>query len=238
MTETAPGALVHPGEVPTWLRDLVDVAGDLDYRTFTRFSPPADADVRDAAVLVLFGEDDTNGANGSAPDPDVLLLRRADDMPSHPGQVAFPGGGADDGDTGPVDTALREAVEETGLERDGVRPVALLPQLYVPVSGFAVTPVLAHWEQPSAVHAVDQRETSAVARVKLADLANPANRFLVEREEGGWRGPAFVVNGLFVWGFTAGLLSVLLSLGGWEQEWDTTDVRPLRRALADHGELL
>ncbi|MPY78133.1 MAG: NUDIX domain-containing protein [Actinophytocola sp.] len=235
MTKTAPGALVEPAAVPTWLRGLVGIAGDLDHRTFTRFSPPEDADVRDAAVLVLFGEDDSNGAG---PDPDVLLLRRSDDMPSHPGQVAFPGGGADDGDTGPVDTALREAVEETGLEPDGVRPVALLPQLYVPVSGFAVTPVLAHWEKPSAVHAVDPAETAAVARVKLADLADPANRFLVRREEGGWQGPAFVVDGLFVWGFTAGLLSVLLSLGGWEQEWDTTDVRPLRRALAEHGERL
>lgn len=232
MTETVPGALVEPAEVPTWLRGLVHIAGDLDYRTFTRFSPPPDADVRDAAVLVLFGDD------GAGHDPDVLLLRRADDMPSHAGQVAFPGGGADDGDTGPVDTAMREAVEETGLEPDGVRPVALLPQLYVPVSGFAVTPVLAHWEKPSKVHAVDLGETAAVARVKLAELADPANRFVVRREEGGWQGPAFVVDGLFVWGFTAGLLSVLLSLGGWEREWDTTDVRPLRRALAEHGERL
>lgn len=230
MTEAEPGALVEPAEVPTWLRGLVSIAGDLDHRTFTRFSPPDDADVRDAAVLVLFGDD------GEDHDPDVLLLRRADDMPSHPGQVAFPGGGADDGDTGPVDTALREAVEETGLEPEGVRPVALLPRLYVPVSAFAVTPVLAHWEKPSAVHAVDPAETAAVARVKLADLADPANRFQVRREEGGWQGPAFVVDGLFVWGFTAGLLSVLLSLGGWEREWDTTDVRPLRAALAEHGE--
>jgi hypothetical protein len=47
-----------------------------------------------------------------------------------------------------------------------------------------------------------------------------------------WKGPAFEVGGLFVWGFTAGLLSVLLGLGGWEREWDTGDVRDLDEALA------
>ncbi|MGH3951721.1 MAG: NUDIX hydrolase, partial [Pseudonocardiaceae bacterium] len=60
----------------------------------------------------------------------------------------------------------------------------------------------------------------------------------VRREEAGWQGPAFSVNGMFVWGFTAGLLSVLISLGGWEREWDTTDVRPLDVALREHGEQL
>lgn len=229
MSQTAQGALVDSADVPPWLRSLVDVAAQLDARAFTRFSPPPDATTRAAAVLVLFGHDEHG--------PDVLLQRRAHHpADTHSGQVAFPGGGAEEGDGGPIGTALREAEEETGLDPQGVRPVALLPELYVPVSGYAVTPVLAHWERPSRVHAVDPAETAAVARVSVSALADPANRFMVSREEAGWRGPAFSVDGMLVWGFTAGLLNVLLSLGGWDREWDSTDVRPIDVALREHGE--
>lgn len=219
-----PGPLVDTDSVPEWLRGLVKVSGELDAGAFTRLRPPKGAKTRPAAVLILFGLHDG--------EPDVLLLRRADTLGSHAGQVAFPGGGAEDADTGRVATALREAEEETGVDPSGVRPVAVLPDLYVPVSGFLVTPVLAHWAQPSPVHAVDAGETAAVARIPVADLVDPANRFVVRRS--GWQGPAFEVGGMFVWGFTAGLLSVLLSLGGWEREWDTSDVRELDVALAEH----
>ncbi|ASR38401.1 coenzyme A pyrophosphatase [Prauserella marina] len=220
------GPLIDPAEAPAWLRGLVEISGDLDEKTFTRFAVPKGTATRDASVLILFGGDEA--------EPDVLLLRRADTLDSHAGQVAFPGGGAEEGDAGPVGTALREAEEETGVDPAGVRPIAVLPKLWVPVSRFVVTPVLAHWSQPSPVHAVDPGETAAVARVPLAELCDPANRFFVKREGAEWKGPAFDVGGLFVWGFTAGLLSVLLTLGGWEQEWDHTDVRDLDVALARH----
>jgi 8-oxo-dGTP pyrophosphatase MutT (NUDIX family) len=219
-----PGPLRDADAVPEWLRGLVEVSGELDAAAFTRLRPPRGAKTRPAAVLILFGQHDG--------EPDVLLLRRADTLGSHAGQVAFPGGGAEDGDDGPVATALREAEEETGVDPVGVRPVAVLPDLYVPVSGFLVTPVLAHWERPSPVHAVDPGETAAVARIRVAELVDPANRFVVRRS--GWQGPAFDVGGMFVWGFTAGLLSVLLSLAGWEREWNTSDVRELDVALAEH----
>ncbi|WP_236790721.1 CoA pyrophosphatase [Amycolatopsis sp. GM8] len=218
------GPLVDPGSVPAWLRPLVEVSGELDSSTFTRFVPPEVGYRRSAAVLILFAE----GLSG----PDVLLLRRAATLGSHAGQVAFPGGGVEDGDGSPVGTALREAEEETGVDPVGVRPVAVLPELFVPVSRFAVTPVLAHWQTPSPVHAVDPAETAAVARVAISDLVEPGNRFQVRRA--GHMGPAFAVDGLFVWGFTAGLLSVLLSLAGWERDWDRGDVRDLEAALRDH----
>ncbi|NBH08018.1 CoA pyrophosphatase [Amycolatopsis sp. SID8362] len=220
------GPLVEPESVPEWLRPLVKVSGEVDSKTFTRFSPPEAAYTRAAAVLVLFGEREADG------EPDVLLQRRADTLGSHAGQVSFPGGGAEEGDGGPIGTALREAEEETGVVPSGVRPVAVLPELFVPVSGFAVTPVLAHWAEPSPVHAVDPAETASVARVAVADLVDPANRFTVKKAGAPWKGPAFEVSGLFVWGFTAGLLSVLLSLGGWERDWDPGDVRDLDEALA------
>ena len=94
-------------------------------------------------MLILFGESDGQ--------PDVLLIERAHDMRSHAGQPAFPGGGVDDTDDGPIGAALREASEETGLDPDGVEVAGpVLPDLWVPPSGFVVTPVLAWWRQPSA----------------------------------------------------------------------------------------
>jgi 8-oxo-dGTP pyrophosphatase MutT (NUDIX family) len=219
------GPLVDVGSVPDWLAPLVAATADLDAASFRRLSPPAAGARRTAAVLMLFGCDGLGPGSG----PDVLLLRRADTLGSHPGQVAFPGGGADPEDGGPVGTALREAVEEVGVDPAGVRPVALLPKLYVPVSGFDVTPVLAHWATPSAVSAVDPGETAAVARVPLSHLIDPAHRLQV-RHPSGVTSPAYLFPGMLIWGFTAGLITVLLGLGGWERPWDQTDVRDLDSA--------
>ena len=219
MTDTGP--LVEPESVPDWLQTLVKRTADLDPGHFgwPKHVPPDSA--RPAAVLILFGD----GEQG----PDVLLLRRADNLNSHPGQVAFPGGSLDDVDRGPVDAALREAVEEVGLRPGGVRPVARLPELHVPHSGFRVTPVVAHWAEPSPVAPMDPGETASVARVPLARLIDPENRVRV-RLSSGMAGPAFLVPGMLVWGFTGGLLAGLLELGGWARPWNRADVRELDAA--------
>ncbi|MBV8933142.1 MAG: CoA pyrophosphatase [Kutzneria sp.] len=219
----SPGPLVDLACVPRWLAGLVASTEGLRAEAFTRFVPPASSESRKAAVLMLFGEQEEAG-------PDVLLLRRADTLTAHPGQVAFPGGSADADDDGPVATALREAEEEVGVLAGGVLPVALLPELYVPGSGYLVTPVLAYWTEPMAVRPVDPAETSAVARVPVSRLTDPTHRFRV-RHPSGYVGPAFSVPGMLVWGFTAGLLSGLLSLAGWERPWDRGDVRDLDSAL-------
>ncbi|MCE7009369.1 CoA pyrophosphatase [Kibdelosporangium philippinense] len=212
------GPLVDPADVPNWMSKLVEGTRDIDVEVFRRLSPPDHVIARDAAVLILLAE----GHDG----PDVLLLLRSDALGSHAGQVAFPGGKADEGDDFPIGTALREAAEETGVFLPGVQPVAVMPALYVPVSKFMVTPVLAYWHTPSPVRAVDPAETAAVARIPLDHLANPANRFMV-RHPSGFIGPAFSAPGMLVWGFTGALLTLVLHVGGWEVPWDTTDVREL-----------
>lgn len=178
---------------------------------------------------------DGGALDEAVPDADVLLTQRASTLRHHSGQVAFPGGAADPGDDGPVFTALREAEEETGLKPDGVQPLAVMPELYVPPSGFLVSPVLAYWREQCPVGVVDEGETSRVARVPLRELVDPANRFQV-RYRKMFSGPAFVVDGMLVWGFTASLLTALIAEGGWEREWDTGDVRELDVTLAEVDE--
>lgn len=224
---TARGPLVEPSAVPAWLWPLVEASAAMPASALTRVPTPPDGG-RPAAVLVLFGEDGIGPGSG----PDVLLLRRSDGLPSHAGQVAFPGGSVDATDDGAIAAALREAAEEVGLDPTGVRPVALLPDLFLPPSGFLVTPVLGYWMTPSPVSAVDPRETAAVARVPIATLTDPANRFCV-RHPSGWVGPAFGLPNMLVWGFTAGLLAALIALAGWAQPWDDTDVRELDVAWRD-----
>jgi 8-oxo-dGTP pyrophosphatase MutT (NUDIX family) len=220
-----PGPLVAPSSVPYWLRPLVVVSAELPSTALTQVPSAPPGVGRPAAVLILFGEDGFGPGTG----PDVLLLRRSDGLPSHPGQVAFPGGALDEDDDGPVATALREATEEVGLDPAGVLPIATWPELFIPPSQFKVTPVLAYWRTPSAVAPVDLAETAAVARVPIAELADPANRFNV-RHSSGWVGPAFGLPGMMVWGFTGGLLAALLALTGWARPWDETDVRDLDEA--------
>jgi len=184
------------------------------------------ADPRPAAVLVLFGVLDAIPSSATdtpvARDLDVLLLRRASTLTDHAGQVAFPGGRIDAQDAGPVDAALREAVEETGLDPAGVEPLGTLPPLALAVSNHLVTPVPAWWARPTPVVAVDHGETVDVFRVPVADLLHPDNRGSTTHVRSGrtWRAPAFVVGDLVVWGFTAIVLDRMFDALTWTQPWD------------------
>jgi 8-oxo-dGTP pyrophosphatase MutT (NUDIX family) len=198
--------------LPEWWGPLLDRVGTARVEDFSRLAVPADGG-RPSAVLVLLAGDRPDG-------PDVLLLQRAADMRTHAGQPAFPGGAADPTDTDIVATALREANEEVGLDPRTVDVQAMLPSLWIPVSNFVVTPVLAWWRAPHPVAAVDPREVDLVARVPIAHLADPTNRLRV-RHRSGLIGPAFRTENMLVWGFTGGILSKLLDLGGWARPWDT-----------------
>lgn len=166
---------------------------------------------RAAAVLVLVG----SGPRG----PEVLFAERASTLRTHAGQIAFPGGAADPGDADLVDTALREATEEVGVERGDVEVLGVLPPAHVAVSGFDVTAVVGWWRRPSLVFSVDAREVASVLVVPVADLTDPARRATV-RHPSGYSGPAFEVDGHLIWGLTAHLLDGVLALAGWQQPWD------------------
>lgn len=216
-----PAGMPSAGQ-PLWMAHLVAQLGHQEPEFFSRFLPP-DEGGRQSAVLILFGP----GADGGE---DVVLTERSHAMRSHAGQVSFPGGSLDPTDSGPVAAALREAQEEVGLDPAGVEVVAELPALYLPPSNFVVTPVLGWWARPSPISVVDHLEVARVLRAPLSELTDPARRFTVSHPS-GFVGPAFDVDGLLVWGFTAGLLSKVIELAGLERSWDKGDHRPLPENL-------
>jgi 8-oxo-dGTP pyrophosphatase MutT (NUDIX family) len=206
---------------PGWLAQLATALPAVRPEQLSRFLPPDDGAGRHSAVLVLFGEDRSG--------PELLLIERAVTLRSHAGQPAFPGGMLDPED-GPVDAgghvraALREAEEEVGLDPASVDVLGVLPPLWLPPSGTVVHPVVGFWRAPHPGDRGDLGGVDNAHRVPIEELVDPANRLQVTHPS-GWVGPAFEVRGddgdLLVWGFTAGLLSRLLDLGGWARPWDT-----------------
>ena len=202
-------------EPPRWLRDLAATAAVMEVPEVAR--PPASGGRR-SAVLVLFGD----GVHG----PDLLYIQRSEGLRRHPGQPAFPGGKIEASDGGPIAAALREAVEETGLDPAGVDVLTTLPEMFIPRSEFRVVPVLGWWRTPSAVRPTDIGEVAAVERIGVAELADPANRLMM-RFPGGRSGPAFRIGPMLIWGFTALLTDRLLALSGFERPWDADTIRAL-----------
>jgi 8-oxo-dGTP pyrophosphatase MutT (NUDIX family)/GNAT superfamily N-acetyltransferase len=163
---------------------------------------------RPAAVLVLLFPD----AEGQAR---VLLTARATHMGSHAGEVSFPGGSAEEGDEDPIATAVREAVEEVGLQPAacGLRVTGILEVFALTVSGFRIVPIVALAERrPECSPA-----PAEVARV----LEAPVEAFLpdapVELEERTIRRRlirygVYPVEGERVWGATARMLGQLGAL--------------------------
>ncbi len=139
----------------------------------------------------------------------VLLTRRADNLRSHSGQVAFPGGRMETGET-PAEAALRESWEEVGLDHRFVRPVGL-GDTHETGTGFAITPVVGFIRPGFELKAFDA-EVAEIFELPFAFLMNPVNHQLrtmtasdgVER-----RFYAMERDGRTVWGATAGMIRAL-----------------------------
>jgi 8-oxo-dGTP pyrophosphatase MutT (NUDIX family) len=202
-------------EPPGWLRDLAQAAAAMEVPRVVR--PPVSGGRR-SAVLILVGD----GVRG----PDLLYIQKNAGLRRHAGQPAFPGGKVEDTDGSPVQAALREAAEETGLDPAGVDVLTTLPEMFIVASQFRVVPILAWWRAPSAVRPADVGEVALVERIALSDLADPANRLML-RFPGGRVGPAFRIGPMLIWGFTGLLTDRLLALGGFERPWDVTTIGAL-----------
>ena len=139
----------------------------------------------------------------------VMLTQRSHDMPSHPGQISFPGGKLEECDATPVACALREAQEEIGLTSEFVEPLGYLDS-YRTGTGFQISPVVA-FVRPGFSTALDAREVLEMFEVPLGFLMDQANHQKHSRE---WRGRqrfyyAMPYEGRYIWGATAGMLKNL-----------------------------
>ena len=210
---SAPAGVSRPG----WLQPLAAALATPD-RVQQVVSLRPGVGGRAAAVLCLIGE----GPDG----PEVLFVERASTLRTHAGQIAFPGGAADPGDVDLVDTALREAEEEVGVQRRGVDVLGLLPPAHVAVSGFDVTAVVGWWRDRTQVDVVDVREVASVPVVPVSVLTDPARRASV-RHPSGYTGPAFEAAGHLIWGLTAHLLDGVLDLASWQRPWDSSRTVPI-----------
>ncbi len=103
------------------------------------------------------------------------MTERAADLHDYPGQLIFPGGAVDHGDSGPEATALREAQEEIGLDVDSIHVIGLLSPLALPDSGFLVDPVLAWSAHPIISSSINYAEVTTLHAVPLSDLASRPN---------------------------------------------------------------
>ena len=133
---------------------------------YTETDAPSDS-LRCAAVLVPLLRVDGEWH--------LLYTRRTDRVESHKGQVSFPGGACDEGETSPEQTALREAEEEIGLRPEDVRVLGRLNSMAT-ISSFRVTPVVGVISWP-VVFRPAQAEVARVFTMPLAWLANKSNRW-------------------------------------------------------------
>jgi 8-oxo-dGTP pyrophosphatase MutT (NUDIX family) len=193
-----------PAELPPAADILMPVVlGDGAIRL--RGTAPPDRPGRPAAVLVVVYPDETGAAR-------VVLTERATRDGHHSGEVSFPGGKAEPDDADLVATALREAAEEVALDPgpSELRIVGLLERVWIPVSDFEVTPVVAlAGRRPILVPSPD--EVARIVEAPLAAFLPGARVEIVERTIGDWslRYGAYPIDGLSVWGATARVLSQL-----------------------------
>jgi len=184
-----PAALTDPS-APAGARGDLDLNPDIWHKAGV-------AALRPAAVLVAVVD---------RPAPTVILTQRTNDLPNHPGQIAFPGGKIDGGDATPAAAAVREALEEIGLSPALVEPLGYL-DLYLTFSGFRILPTVARIT-PGFVLTPNDGEVADVFEVPLTFLMTPENHRLRTRDWNGFRRHYYEIpwQDRRIWGVTAGIL--------------------------------
>ncbi|MFW5694875.1 MAG: NUDIX hydrolase [Alkalispirochaeta sp.] len=166
------------------------------------------ASTRRGAVLITLVPTET--------DTEVPLIQRTDDGGPHALQISLPGGAAEPHDRHPTDTALREAYEEIGLNPHEVSVLGELSALYIDVSDFLITPVVAWYEGTDPEHTLwprlrrQPREVRRIVRGSLRELDATLAPRSVRARGVELIAPSFLAQKEIVWGATAMILGELL----------------------------
>jgi 8-oxo-dGTP pyrophosphatase MutT (NUDIX family) len=172
-------------------------------------APSPDPGDRLAAVIVPFVE---------GPEPALVLTVRAGDLSRHAGEISFPGGLQDPGET-LRQTALREGFEEIGLDLASTELVGALPPVHTTVSGILVVPFVGVLDVLPAF-VVSDGEIDEVLTFSLARLSKVERVTEFVRTDGlMWRGFAYELEGHTIWGVTGWILHVLLEIIRREAAW-------------------
>lgn len=163
---------------------------------------PEPGGVPQAAVLIPLYEDEQG-------DIRVVFTKRPDTMPTHAGHIAFPGGRREDGDDGPVDTAIREANEEVGIVREQVTVLGFLESIDTVEFTPLVVPVVARISTPLDLVPSD-REVARVHTPRLVDLADPDRWAYIPWQ--AWKAWYYILDGDTLWGATAHMTRTLIGL--------------------------
>jgi 8-oxo-dGTP pyrophosphatase MutT (NUDIX family) len=144
----------------------------------------------------------------------ILLTKRSASLPDHPGQVSLPGGAVDPGESIEA-AALREAEEEVGLARAGVRVLGHLTPLHIPVSGFVLHPVVGVAARRPAMRP-EPGEVERIIEAPVHHLLDPRRHHRVNQRRDGveFEMPYFDLEGEQVWGATAMVLAEFAALLG------------------------
>ncbi|TCS62675.1 NUDIX hydrolase [Varunaivibrio sulfuroxidans] len=153
--------------------------------------------LRDAAVLIAIVQNPREST--------ILLTRRTDHLAHHPGQISFPGGRLEDGES-PAEGALREAWEETGLDPHDVDIIGRL-DTYVTGTGFSISPIVALVKAP-LTPVPDPFEVAEIFEAPLSFLMDPTNH---KRHDAVIKGVARHYHAIpygpyYIWGATASIL--------------------------------
>jgi 8-oxo-dGTP pyrophosphatase MutT (NUDIX family) len=171
-------------------------------------APPLQPGGRAAAVLLPVFEEDGEAR--------IVLTRRPETMPSHRGEIAFPGGKVEPGvDRDTRDAALREAHEEIGLRPESVDVIAALPTLGTVVGQFNITPFVGIIAEGRPIVTADSREVDRVFDVALSELLAD-DVYHEERWSWGFDGTEramqfYELEDETVWGATARILTGFLA---------------------------
>ena len=161
------------------------------------------SETKKAAVLILI-ENNQNQA-------EIVFILRSTYNGTHSGQISFPGGKREKGDSDYLETALRETEEEIGINRTDLKVMGALSPIYIPPSNFLVYPFVAFSHSVLNKRA-EEKEVANIYTINLEQLfaKETLKETNINHSSGQvYKVPAFNINGLKIWGATAMILAEL-----------------------------